>query len=71
MYRPPMSSSSMRLEASRRAPEREHDVQRRLHREHVAAERAKMREQRATSQSGGRRLARPAAALWSLVAIRR
>lgn len=71
MYRPPMSSSTMRVEATRRAPAREDDVLRGQHRAHVAAERAKRREERAVAQTDGFRLTHPLAAFRAFVAIRR
>jgi hypothetical protein len=71
MYRPPMNLRIEHLEATRRAPEREVEVLRRLHREHVAAVRAKARDERQPSLTGARRIARPAAAIWALVFMRR
>jgi hypothetical protein len=72
MYRPPLSSDLPRFEqAQHRAPEREDAVLRRQHREHVAAERAQARAEREAPTYGAHGLKRPAAALWSLVTLRR
>ena len=42
-----------------------------MHREHVAAERARMREAHPRVAAGVRRIRRPAAACWALVGTRR
>ena len=71
MYRPPMNSGIQRFEPARRAPEREASILRRQHSEHVAAERARLRAEREAPSSGAHRIKRPAAAIWSLVSLRR
>ena len=67
MYRPPLSPGIIRVEESHRAPERETDILRRQHREHVAAERARRREERSTAHSGERRLIHPLASLRAMM----
>jgi hypothetical protein len=71
MYRPPLNSGTQRFEQTHRAPEREVAILRRQHREFVAAERARVRAERDTPTSGALRIKRPAAAIWSLVSLRR
>jgi hypothetical protein len=67
MYRPPLSPGIIRVEQHHRAPDREIDIVRRQHREHIAAERAKRREERLAAQPAGRRIANPVAALWAMM----
>jgi len=71
MYRPPMNTGVQSFERMHRQHEREEAILRRQHHEHVAAERAKQREQRDASRHGAHRIRRPAAAIWALVATRR
>jgi hypothetical protein len=71
MYRPPLNSGVQRFEPAHRAPEREAALLRRQHHEHVAAERARLRAEREAPSSGARRIKHPAAAIWSLVSLRR
>jgi hypothetical protein len=72
MYRPPLNSNLQSFEQARhKAPEREDAVLRRQHREHVSAERAKARAEREAPRYGAHGFKRPAAALWSLVTLRR
>ena len=67
MYRPPINPGTLRVEARHHAPEAEHDVLRRQHREHVAAERARLREERDAHRVEGRRIAHPLASLRALI----
>ncbi len=56
----------------RRGPESELDVLRRIHRQEIAAERARTRElRRAQRRHGASAIARPAFAIWALVDPRR
>ena len=74
MYRPPtpnFTNAVTAREARQRAPQSELAVQRRQHREHLAAERAAGREERQTARLGAHRITRPAAAIWALVLLRR
>jgi hypothetical protein len=60
------------LDAGHRAPEAEHAVMRRLHREHAAAERARRAEQVSAPPRSGLLFSRPAAtAVLALLGMRR
>lgn len=68
----PKVDSTRSFEGSHRSPRSEAAELRRMHREHVAAERARNAEQTPDAPvSGGRGFARPVAALLGLVATRR
>jgi hypothetical protein len=68
----PKVDSTRSFEGSHRSPRSESAELRRMHREHVAAERARNAEGTPDAPvAAGRGIARPVAVLWGLVGIRR
>jgi hypothetical protein len=70
MYGPSIITAADAIRTAR-VRETELDLLRRLHREDLAAVRASRREARRAARHGAHGLARPARAIWTLVAPRR